>query len=56
VGGARAQARALPHRAADTLDRIDEIVRPGVNVNPADTSYGDQVLAPELRRAEEASS
>src|SRR5690242_14922822 len=33
-----------------TLDRIDEIVKPGVNFNPADTSYGDQVLAPELRR------
>jgi aryl-alcohol dehydrogenase-like predicted oxidoreductase len=33
-----------------TLDRIDEIVRPGVNLNPADTSYGEQVLAPALRR------
>jgi aryl-alcohol dehydrogenase-like predicted oxidoreductase len=33
-----------------TLDRIDEIVRPGVNLNPADTSYGDQVLEPALRR------
>ncbi len=33
-----------------TLDRIDAIVRPGVNLNPADTSYGEQVLAPELRR------
>jgi aryl-alcohol dehydrogenase-like predicted oxidoreductase len=32
------------------LDRIDAIVRPGVNLNPADTSYGEQVLAPELRR------
>jgi aryl-alcohol dehydrogenase-like predicted oxidoreductase len=32
------------------LDRIDEIVRPGVTLNPADTSYGDQVLAPDLRR------
>ena len=32
------------------LDRIDEIVRPGVNLNPADTSYGEQVLAPALRR------
>jgi len=30
---------------AATLDRIDEIVRPGVNLNPADTSYVDQVLA-----------
>jgi aryl-alcohol dehydrogenase-like predicted oxidoreductase len=35
---------------AATLDRIDEIVRPGVNLNPADTSYGEQVLAAELRR------
>jgi aryl-alcohol dehydrogenase-like predicted oxidoreductase len=33
-----------------TLDRIDEIVRPGVNLNPADTSYGEQVLDPALRR------
>ena len=35
---------------AATLDRIDEIVKPGVNLNPADTSYGEQVLDPELRR------
>jgi aryl-alcohol dehydrogenase-like predicted oxidoreductase len=35
---------------AATLDRIDEIVGPGVNLNPADTSYGEQVLAPSLRR------
>ena len=33
-----------------TLDRIDEIVQPGVNLNPADTSYGEQVLKPSLRR------
>ncbi|MFK0281150.1 hypothetical protein ACIQVL_11875 [Streptomyces sp. NPDC090499] len=26
---------------SDVLDRIDEIVAPGVSVNPADTSYGD---------------
>src|SRR6185312_9007106 len=32
------------------LDRIDEIVTPGVNLNPADTSYGEQVLEPALRR------
>jgi aryl-alcohol dehydrogenase-like predicted oxidoreductase len=32
------------------LDRIDEIVKPGVNLNPADTSYGDHVLQPALRR------
>ncbi len=35
---------------AATLDRIDEIVAPGVNLNPADTSYGEQVLQPALRR------
>jgi len=34
----------------EVLDRIDEIVSPGVNLNPADTSYGEQVLAPALRR------
>ena len=33
-----------------TLDRIDEIVRPGVSLNPADTSYGEQVLQPALLR------
>jgi aryl-alcohol dehydrogenase-like predicted oxidoreductase len=32
------------------LDRIDGIVQPGVNLNPADTSYGEQVLTPSLRR------
>jgi aryl-alcohol dehydrogenase-like predicted oxidoreductase len=32
------------------LDRIDAIVAPGVNLNPADTSYGEQVLQPALRR------
>jgi aryl-alcohol dehydrogenase-like predicted oxidoreductase len=32
------------------LYRIDEIVRPGVNINPADTSYGEQVLQPAARR------
>ena len=32
------------------LDRIDEIVQPGVNLNPADTSYGEKILKPPLRR------
>jgi hypothetical protein len=32
------------------LDRIDEIVKPGVNLNPADTSYGEQTLQAPLRR------
>src|SRR3954470_6528110 len=35
---------------AAVLDRIDEIVKPGVNLNPADTSYGERVLARALRR------
>jgi len=35
---------------AAVLDRIDEIVKPGVNLNPADTSYGEHVLQPALRR------
>jgi aryl-alcohol dehydrogenase-like predicted oxidoreductase len=35
---------------AAVLDRIDEIIRPGVNLNPADTSYGEQVLQPAARR------
>jgi hypothetical protein len=32
------------------LDRIDEIVRPGVKLNPADISYGEQVLQLALQR------
>ena len=32
------------------LDRIDAIVRPGVTLNPADTSYGERVLQPAARR------
>ena len=32
------------------LDRIDEIVPPGVTLNPADNSYGERVLQPHLRR------
>ena len=35
---------------AALLDQIDEIVRPGVNLNPAGTSYGEQVLQVPLRR------
>ena len=35
---------------AAVLDRVDEIVRPGVNLNPADTSYGEHVLEPAVRR------
>ena len=29
---------------------LDEIVRPGVNLNPPDTRHGEQVLQPALRR------
>ncbi len=32
------------------LDRIDEIVKPGVVLNPADTSYGEQTLQRTARR------
>jgi aryl-alcohol dehydrogenase-like predicted oxidoreductase len=35
---------------AAVLDRIDELVAPGVTLNPADTSYGEQVLQSSLRR------
>lgn len=43
-------------RAADvvlddaTVDRIDEIVRPGTNLDPADSSDGERVLQPDQRR------
>jgi hypothetical protein len=36
--------------ADDVLDRIDEIVPPGVNVNPADVGYDNQALRPAARR------
>jgi hypothetical protein len=32
------------------LDRIDEIIRPGVNLHPAGTNYGEQTLEAALRR------
>jgi aryl-alcohol dehydrogenase-like predicted oxidoreductase len=34
----------------DVLDRIDEIVPPGSNVNPADTGWQNPALAPAARR------
>lgn len=37
---------------ADVLDRIDEIVAPGVTVNPEDNSYGAHELTPAARRRE----
>jgi aryl-alcohol dehydrogenase-like predicted oxidoreductase len=36
--------------SADILDRIDELVPPGVTINPEDNSYGAQELIPTLRR------
>jgi aryl-alcohol dehydrogenase-like predicted oxidoreductase len=35
---------------ADVLDRIDELVAPGVTINPDDNSYGDHELKPAARR------
>jgi aryl-alcohol dehydrogenase-like predicted oxidoreductase len=36
--------------SADVLDRIDELVAPGVTVNPDDNSYGDHELTVAARR------
>ena len=36
--------------SADVLDRIDEIVAPGVTLNSVDNSYGDFELRPDQRR------
>ncbi len=36
--------------SADILDRIDELVAPGVTVNPDDNSYGEAELTPTARR------
>jgi hypothetical protein len=32
---------------ADTLDRIDKLVPPGVTINPDDNSYGEAELTPQ---------
>ena len=34
----------------DLLDRIDQIVAPGVTINPDDNSYGAHELTPSARR------
>jgi aryl-alcohol dehydrogenase-like predicted oxidoreductase len=34
----------------DVLDRIDQLVAPGLTLNPHDDSYGDQELKPSARR------
>jgi aryl-alcohol dehydrogenase-like predicted oxidoreductase len=45
------QLPALGHKLdAALLDRIDEIVPPGVNLNSADGGYADPALAPAARR------
>jgi len=36
--------------STETLDRIDELVAPGVTINPDDNSYGSTELAPAARR------
>jgi aryl-alcohol dehydrogenase-like predicted oxidoreductase len=36
--------------SADVLDRIDQLVAPGVTVNPDDNSYGAHELTPQARR------
>ena len=36
--------------SAHVLDRIDELVAPGVTVNPDDISYGEAELTPTARR------
>ena len=36
--------------STETLDRIDELVAPGVTLNPDDNSYGGAELAPRARR------
>jgi aryl-alcohol dehydrogenase-like predicted oxidoreductase len=38
------------HLGDDVLDRIDEIVPPGTNVNPADAGWTNPALAPAARR------
>jgi aryl-alcohol dehydrogenase-like predicted oxidoreductase len=38
------------HLSDDVLDRIDEIVPPGTNVNPSDTGWVNPALAPEALR------
>ena len=38
------------HLSDDVLDRIDEIVPPGVNINPADGGWSNPALEPDERR------
>ena len=52
VGGPVAGSPVLSQRSlpVEVLDRIDEIVPPGVTVNPDDTSYGVYELLASARR------
>jgi hypothetical protein len=38
------------HLSDDVLDRIDEIVPPGVNLNPVDAGWQSPALQPAARR------
>ena len=51
-GAARVASSAPPTSRCpdDVLDRIDEIVPPGVNLNPADAGYDNPALRPEALR------
>ena len=51
-GAARVPARRAPTSSLsdDVLDRIDEIVPPGTNVNPADAGWQNPDLEPSARR------
>jgi len=42
---------ALP---GDVLDRIDQLVAPGVTVNPDDNSYGARELTAQARRRKQS--
>jgi hypothetical protein len=35
---------------ADILDQIDQLVAPGVTINPDDNSYGEAELTPAMLR------
>jgi hypothetical protein len=50
VSGHHGGRRAPRFLDTGTLDRIDDNVNPGVVINPADTTYGAEVLQPTLRR------
>jgi hypothetical protein len=40
--------------SSDVLDRIDELVGPGVTINPDDNSYGAHELTAQARRREQS--